>query len=234
MTDRRQRQKEQRAARLEEERKAATRKEFRRRIFIALGSAWDSPALCSCTSVIGQPARNPACVIPGFREQPTACGAEAPPEESVQSFPEPEDQGLGIRPVTADHQHFMWADRDWNWIRLLSGDGQLLRVPGKSRASTTELSSIGSPAISSSREVIPERTGPAGPATSSPTSSPPKASSTRRGWSQWPMPEAGTTGSQFFIVVGEMPASQQHIQCPRPCGFRPGERSMPSSRCRPR
>ena len=90
MTDRRQRQKEQRAARLEEEKKAATRKEFRRRIVIALGIG---------LGLVGSPAFSPASSATGrqtlpasyqaFREQPTACGAEAPPEVQIMSFPSP-------------------------------------------------------------------------------------------------------------------------------------------------
>jgi peptidylprolyl isomerase len=99
MTDRRQRQKEQRAARLDEEKKAATRKEFRRRIVIALGIGLGLAGVLLLTSVLGnRPATLPASYR-AFREQATACGAQTPPEVEIMSFPLAEDQGLGTEPI---------------------------------------------------------------------------------------------------------------------------------------
>jgi cyclophilin family peptidyl-prolyl cis-trans isomerase len=101
MTDRRQRQKEQRATRLEEERKAAARKEFRRRIVIALGIGLGLAGVLLVTSVLGnRPETLPASYL-AYREQPTACGGEAPPEVQIMSFPASEDQGLGDEPINA-------------------------------------------------------------------------------------------------------------------------------------
>ena len=101
MTDRRQRQKEQRATRLEEEKKAASRKEFRRRVIIALGIGLSLVGTLVVTSLIGNRPETLPASYRGFREQPTACGAEAPPEVQIMSFAEPEDQGLGEEPITA-------------------------------------------------------------------------------------------------------------------------------------
>ena len=100
MTDRRQRQKEQRATRLEEEKKAATRKEFRRRIIIALGIGLGLAGVLLLTSVLGNRPETFPASYRAFRDQPTACGADAPPEVQLLSFPAPEDQGLGSEPVT--------------------------------------------------------------------------------------------------------------------------------------
>ncbi len=93
MSDRRQRQKEQRAARREAERKAAQRGELYRRLITGLVFG---------AVVIG------AFVLPGlfdtgendlarsyedYRDQPTACGAEAPPPEDPDDLQRPRRAG---------------------------------------------------------------------------------------------------------------------------------------------
>lgn len=87
MSDRRRRQKDNRAARREAERKAAGRKEVVRRIAIAFGMG---VALVGAFVVIGLFGSD-AATLPGsyegYRSQPTACGAETPPPEEVMSFP---------------------------------------------------------------------------------------------------------------------------------------------------
>jgi peptidyl-prolyl cis-trans isomerase B (cyclophilin B) len=98
MTDRRQRQKEQRAARLEVEKKAASRKEFRRRIIIALGIGVGLVGSLVLTSVLGNRPQTLPASYQAYRQQPTACGAEAPPEVEIMSFTGPEDQALGSEP----------------------------------------------------------------------------------------------------------------------------------------
>ncbi len=95
MTDRRQRQKELRAARAEEERRQASRREMRRRIIMALAIGL---GLAATFLVVGTLA-NRAPTLPAsylaFRDLPVACGAEAPPlPEPVGNYDAPVDQGL--------------------------------------------------------------------------------------------------------------------------------------------
>jgi peptidylprolyl isomerase len=101
MTDRRQQKKELRAARLAEERKAAGRREFRRRLIVALGIGLGVAAAAFFLGSGGDvPDRLPASYL-AFRQQPTACGAIAPPEEQLFDFDAAVDQGLGSDPVIA-------------------------------------------------------------------------------------------------------------------------------------
>ncbi len=98
MSDRRRRQKENRAARRQAEQKAAGRKELFRRLGFALGMG----ALVVLTFVILSFFGGDATSLPGsyegYRSQPTACDAEAPPPEQVMSFPAAEPQA----DITAD------------------------------------------------------------------------------------------------------------------------------------
>lgn len=91
MTDRRQRQKEQRTQKREEERRAATRREFRRRIIIAIGVGIGLATILVLMNLGPGEERLPPGYA-GFRNQPTACHAEQPPEWSPQRFTAPEDQ----------------------------------------------------------------------------------------------------------------------------------------------
>jgi cyclophilin family peptidyl-prolyl cis-trans isomerase len=92
MTDRRRRRKEQRAQRREAERKAESRRELLRRLGFALGMGALVVAIFVVVNLLGQ---NRA-TLPGgyqdYRAQETACGAEPPPEEQVVTFPEYEPQ----------------------------------------------------------------------------------------------------------------------------------------------
>ena len=98
MTDRRQRQKEQRIQKREEERRAATRREFRRRIVIAIAVGIGLASILVLIN-LGPDDQQLAPGYAGFRGQPTACGADQPPEWSPQTFTAPEDQGA--LPTTA-------------------------------------------------------------------------------------------------------------------------------------
>lgn len=93
MTDRRQRQKDLRTQRRAEEQKAATRKEFRRRIVIALavGIALVGVLLLTSLETGGQGGLPLGYAI--FREQATACEAPTPPAWVPASFDAPADQG---------------------------------------------------------------------------------------------------------------------------------------------
>ncbi|MGH8959515.1 MAG: peptidylprolyl isomerase [Acidimicrobiia bacterium] len=98
MTDRRQRQKEQRTQKREDERRAATRREFRRRIIIAIGVGIGLAAILVLIN-LGPGEQQLPPGYAGFRNQPTACGADQPPEWSPQTFAAPEDQD--VQPTTA-------------------------------------------------------------------------------------------------------------------------------------
>lgn len=103
MTDRRRRQKELRAARREAEKKAAGRKELVRR----LGFAFGLGGLVAVVFVVfGLTGRNTDALpgtYEGYRAQPTACGATPPPPERVMRFDgfEPQPDIDGARSVTA-------------------------------------------------------------------------------------------------------------------------------------
>ena len=92
MTDRRRRQKEQRAAKREAEKKQNARRELGRR----LGTALIFGVLVIGVLVLGTFLGNDEGDLPqgyeGFRAQPTACGAEQPEPEPVTQFTEAEPQ----------------------------------------------------------------------------------------------------------------------------------------------
>ncbi|MFP3914763.1 MAG: peptidylprolyl isomerase [Actinomycetota bacterium] len=92
MTDRRRRQKELRAARREAERKAESRRELLRRLGFALGMGAVVVLVFVLGSVFAQDSESLPGSYAGYREQETACGAERPPEESIMSFDEYEPQ----------------------------------------------------------------------------------------------------------------------------------------------
>ena len=92
MSDRRQRQKEQRAAKREAEKKQAARSELGRRLGTAGIFGLIVVALLAFTGVFGGETTELPAAYEGFRDQPTACGAEQPPPEQVISFEAPEQQ----------------------------------------------------------------------------------------------------------------------------------------------
>ncbi|MCI0544804.1 MAG: peptidylprolyl isomerase [Actinobacteria bacterium] len=91
MTDRRQRQKEQRAAKREAERKRGHRRELGRRIITALVFGLVVIGIVLLVNLAGEePDRSGSYEV--FREQTTACGAEQPPPVTVETFDEPVPQ----------------------------------------------------------------------------------------------------------------------------------------------
>jgi cyclophilin family peptidyl-prolyl cis-trans isomerase len=91
MTDRRQRQKEQRAAKREAEKKRDQRRELGRRLVTAVVFGLVVIGIVVLTNLAGGEEE-----LPGgyerFRSQDTACDAEQPPAEEVQSFEAPVEQ----------------------------------------------------------------------------------------------------------------------------------------------
>ena len=102
MTDRRQRQKEARAAAREAQRKAASRKELWRRIRVGLGIGLVVAVVLLLTGVFGSDDGPDASYL-AFRDLPTACGAEAPDPVVPMQFtaPVPTDVPSGSRAVIA-------------------------------------------------------------------------------------------------------------------------------------
>lgn len=92
MTDRRQRQKERRAARRAAEKKAENRRELFRRIGFALAMGAAVVLTFVVFSLLGADSESLPGDYQGYRQQETACGAEAPPEEQVMSFADFEPQ----------------------------------------------------------------------------------------------------------------------------------------------
>jgi cyclophilin family peptidyl-prolyl cis-trans isomerase len=202
MTDRRQRQKEQRATRLEEQKKAASRKEFRRRILVALGIGLGLTALLVLISVLGnEPTTLPAS-YQAFRNQPTACGAQAPPAGELMSFSGPEDQGLGSEPVIVT-------------INTSCGPIVVELDPATYPATVNSFVFLARQGFYdgsvfhriASNFVIqggdPEATGTGGPAYLVPDEFPPDDFVYEEGVVAMANAGGGTTGSQFFVVVGD-------------------------------
>ncbi len=92
MSDRRQRQKEQRAAKRAAQRKAAQRSELYRRLVTALIFGGVVIGIFLVPSLRNTDDTALPGSYEGFRSQPTACGADQPPPETVMSFEGPERQ----------------------------------------------------------------------------------------------------------------------------------------------
>lgn len=93
MSDRRQRQKELRAAKREAERKRESRRELWRRLLTALVFGVVVVVIFGLSGAFGGGSETE---VPGtyedYRSQETACGADPPPPEEVMTFDEPEEQ----------------------------------------------------------------------------------------------------------------------------------------------
>lgn len=92
MSDRRQRQKEQRAEKREAEKKQASRKELFRRLGTALVFGLVVVAVFAFSGIFTGESTDLPSSYEGFRSRPTACDADQPPAETVMSFDAPESQ----------------------------------------------------------------------------------------------------------------------------------------------
>ncbi len=93
MTDRRRRQKEARAAKRKAEKKQKARRELGRRLVTALGFGLLVVGVIAVGAFFGGDKGDLPSGYEGYRNQPTACGAEQPPSELVLNFEAPEPQG---------------------------------------------------------------------------------------------------------------------------------------------
>ncbi|MEA1903448.1 MAG: peptidylprolyl isomerase [Actinomycetota bacterium] len=92
MSDRRQRQKEQRAAKREAEKKHDARRELFRRLGTALVFGFVVVAIFAFSGVFTGDSEQLPGSYEGFRAQETACGADQPAPEQIMSFEAPEQQ----------------------------------------------------------------------------------------------------------------------------------------------
>lgn len=92
MSDRRRRRKEQRTAKREAQRKQEQRRELGRRLLTAFGFGLIVVAIFAAGGLFGGDDAAVSTSYEQFRDQPTACGAEAPPPVEVMSFDAPEEQ----------------------------------------------------------------------------------------------------------------------------------------------
>lgn len=92
--ERRARQKELEAAKKEAARKAASRKELFRRIRIAFGMGAVVVLLLLLISYLGSSETGQPDRYLTLRDQPTACGAETPSEQTMERWAEPADQAI--------------------------------------------------------------------------------------------------------------------------------------------
>ncbi|HEX6220445.1 MAG TPA: peptidylprolyl isomerase [Acidimicrobiia bacterium] len=98
MSDRRQRQKEQRAAKREAERKQESRRALFRSIGTALVFGLIVVAIFAFGGLFGGERSDVPASYGDYREQETACGGTQPPPEEIMSFEAPENQ----TDITAD------------------------------------------------------------------------------------------------------------------------------------
>ena len=92
MTDRRRRQKEARATKKEAEKKRKARRELGRRLATALGFGLLVVGILTFSSLFGTDEGDLPPGYESYRNQPTACGTDQPPPEQVLSFDAPEPQ----------------------------------------------------------------------------------------------------------------------------------------------
>lgn len=207
MTDRRRRQKEQRAAKRQAEKKQRARRELGRRLLTAFGFGLVVAAVFAAGALFDDEGELPRG-YEGFREQPIACGADPPPAEEVQVYDEPEPQedvtpesevtatirtscgDIVLRLDAAGYpetvQSFVFLARDGFY------DGQVFY-----RILDGFLVETGDPAAD----------GTGGPGYTVPDEFPPEDFTYQPGMVAMSNVGRGTTGSRFFIILDEAAAS---------------------------
>lgn len=204
MSDRRHRQKDQRAAKRERERKSASRRELARRLVTALLFGLAVVAVFALPGLLGSDEQQLPTGYQGFRDQPTACGAEQPPPEEPMTFTVPEEQ-----------------------TDITSGGAVTATIATSCGEIVVELDAATSPATVNSFVFLarqgyydgqvfhrivkdfviqggdPEANGVGGPGYAIPDEFPDQDFIYEEGLVAMANRGARTTGSQFFIVVGQ-------------------------------
>lgn len=202
MTGPRQRQKKElRAAKKEAERKAAARKELVRRVGVALAMGLGVALVLILLSVAGGNEEELPEAYREFRDQPTACDGEAPDPARTLQFEAPEAQGLtgtveatirtscGEIVLALDASGFPGTVDSFVFLaRQGYYDGTVFH-----RIAPGFVAQGGDPTA----------TGRGGPGYSIPDEFPAEGFVYRRGVVAMASAGRGTTGSQFFIVIGD-------------------------------
>ena len=206
MTDRRRRQKEQRAAKIEAEKKQEARKELGRRLGTALVFGVIVVGIFVVGAYFGEDEGQLPGGYEGFRDQPTACGADQPDPEEVLTFSAPEPQTdvtpestvtvsletscgpivMALDPAAspATVNSFVFLTREGFF------DGQVFyRIVEDFRVFSGD----------------PEANGTGGPGYRIPDEFPPEDFEIAPTWCSWTMSGVAHRGSQFFILTGEAP-----------------------------
>ena len=200
-SDKRQRKKEARHQKLEAERKAASRKELRRRIFTALGLGLVAVVVVVLFSSRGDDTTSSA--YEAFREQPTACGAEAPDPVEPVTFQQPDDMGIGP------------DDRVTATLSTSCGEIVIELDPASSPATVNSFVFLAEQGFYDGtvfHRIVadfvvqggdPEASGRGGPGYRIPDEFPDEGFVYEPGVVAMANAGRGTTGSQFFVVTGE-------------------------------
>ncbi len=212
MTDRRQRQKESRAARLEQERKAAGRREMRKRITIALVIGFGLAGVLLLTGVLS----NRPPVLPNsylaYRDQPTACEADAPPEPSPPTtYAAAEDQQIDL--AVPIHAVFATSCGDFT-IALDPASypetvNSLVFLARQGFYDGSVFHRIAADFVAQGGD--PSADGTGGPGYTIPDEFPPADFVYERGVVAMANRGLGTTGSQFFVVLGDDAAGLRNV-----------------------
>lgn len=204
MTDRRRRQKENKAARKQAEKKAENRREVFRRIGFAFAMGGSVVALFLVIGFFGADSDSLPGSYEGYRNQTTACGAEAPPPEKVMRFDafEPQPDITDTSSVTAT-------------ITTSCGDVVIELDPASSPETVESFVFLARQDFYdgivfhriADQFVIqggdPEATGAGGPGYSISDEYPDSDFTFEPGVVAMANAGRGTTGSQFFVVIGE-------------------------------
>lgn len=204
MTDRRRRQKERRTARREAERKAQGRRELFRRLGFALGMGGLVVVAFVVVSLFGADTESLPGSYQGYRQQETACGAERPPEETVQTFADYQPQ----EDITAESQVTATLVTSCGdiVIRLDPADypqtvESFVFLARQDFYDGTVFHRILEGFVAQAGD--PQAVGTGGPGYRIPDEYPPDDFEFERGVVAMANSGRNTTGSQFFIVLGE-------------------------------
>ncbi len=207
MTDRRRRQKELRTARKEAEKKSKARRELGRRLGFGLGFGALIIALFVLGSLGDREGSLPGS-YQGYRNQPTACDADAPPAESTQSYSEPTPQ----TDITASSQVIATIDTSCGEIVIELDTGRspqtvnsFVFLAREGFYDGTVFHRINAGFVIQGGD--PQATGTGGPGYRIPDEHPESDFVFAPGVVAMANAGRGTTGSQFFFAVGESAAA---------------------------
>lgn len=206
MTDRRERQKQARAAAKEAERKANARRELRRRITVGLGLGASVAVMLLLLGTFSSEEGDLPDALVDFRDQPTACGGSLPDPATEMQFQSPIRQVFGSDSVTAT------LDTSCGTIVIELDTEQFPQTVSSfvflarnGYYDGTAFHRIAADFVVQGGD--PTATGTGGPGYTIPDEFPDQGFVYEGGVVAMANAGRGTTGSQFFIVIGEGAAS---------------------------